>query len=86
MWIKNRKPVLALGGVVIVWMGLAWLARTESSAQVARQPFASSIEQRQETIDQLRKLNRLMEKQLELLTSGKLKVIVIERPKQDDRQ
>jgi hypothetical protein len=50
-----------------------------ATAQEGRQPFASSLEQRQQTVDELRRLNELMQKQLELLSSGKLRVIVVER-------
>ena len=55
------------------------------TAQESGQPFANSIEQRQQTIDELRKLQALMQKQIELtqkqielLTSGQVRVIVVE--------
>jgi hypothetical protein len=48
------------------------------TAQETRQPFASSIEQRQQTVEELRKLNALMQKQVDLLTSGKVRVVVVE--------
>ena len=62
------------------------------TAQESRQPFANSIEQRQQTVDELRKLQALMQKQIELtqkqieltqkqidlLTSGQVRVIVVE--------
>jgi hypothetical protein len=48
------------------------------TAQETKQPFASSIEQRQQTVDELRKLNALMQKQVDLLTSGKVRVVIVD--------
>ena len=61
-------------------MVLACLLRfgPEATAQEGQQPFASSIEQRQQTVEELRKLNALMQKQIDLLTSGKVRVVVVE--------
>lgn len=50
-----------------------------ATAQEGKQPFANSIEQRQQTVEELKKLNTLMQKQLDLLQSGKVRVIVVER-------
>ncbi len=50
-----------------------------ATADEAQQPFASSTEQRQQTVEELRKLNALMQKQIDLLASGKVKVILVER-------
>ena len=60
------------------------LLRTQShevEAQEGKMPFASSIDQRQQTVEELRKLNALMQKQLDLLTSGKVRVTVVEERK-----
>ena len=51
--------------------------RTGTAApQSNRQPFANSVSQRQQIIDQLKELNRQLKQQNTLLQSGQLKVIV----------
>ncbi len=76
-----------LGKRADLWLGLAagfvvaLFVRQPApivTAQETRQPFASSIEQRQQTVEELRKLNGLMQKQIDLLTSGKIRVIIVE--------
>ncbi len=52
-------------------------------AQMARKPFASSIEQRQEMIAELRKLNRLVEEQNRLLLSGQVRVTLVPQAEQE---
>lgn len=86
MWTKHRRLVSAVVAVLVFLMISVRMTGSSLSAQVARNPFASAIEQRQAMIQELRKLNRLMEKQLELLASGKVQVIVVERPNQNARQ
>jgi hypothetical protein len=55
-----------------------------ASADDTSQPFASSIEQRQQTVEELRKLNSLMQKQIDLLTSGRVRVVVVE-PSEEEK-
>ena len=63
---------------VVVFLVLFRLPSATVTAQDSRQPFASSIEQRQQTVEEIRKLSALMQKQLDLLSSGKVRVIVVE--------
>lgn len=82
---KNRTLMLACAAMLVATMSFLRVPSNVSLAQGIRQPFRSSIEQRQQTIEELRKLNRLMQKQLDLLASGKVKVIVVERSKQNEK-
>ncbi len=61
--------------VELLFRGPAPLA----TAQENRAPFASSVEQRQATIEELRKIEAILEKQNDLLTSGRVKVVVLDQ-------
>jgi hypothetical protein len=64
-----------------------WRAlQPEVLAQEGKMPFASSIEQRQQSVEELRKLNALMQKQLDLLTSGRVRVVVVEERAEGGRR
>lgn len=78
---KINKPfALTVAGLIgALFLVLFRLPGSSATAQEGRQPFASSVEQRQQTVEELRKLNALMQKQIDLLTSGKVRVIVVER-------
>lgn len=65
-----------VSGLVIPSLGRA--IQPEANAQEGKMPFASSIEQRQQTVEEMRKLNALMQKQLDLLTSGRVRVVVVD--------
>ena len=66
---------------VACWCVLGFI-QSPSWAQKRRDPpFANAVEQRNETIEQLRKLNAQLELQNTLLRSGQLKVIVTEQKK-----
>jgi hypothetical protein len=75
----QRIGAFLLGGVLAA-AATIWLRQPEpvANAQEGRQPFASSVEQRQQTVEELRKLNALMQKQIDLLQSGKVRVVVVE--------
>ena len=75
----KRAPTFLLGGVVAVLL-TSWLRLPSpmAAAQEGKMPFANSIDQRQQTVEELRKLNALMQKQIDLMTSGKVRVIVVE--------
>ncbi|MBI3463944.1 MAG: hypothetical protein HY000_12930 [Planctomycetes bacterium] len=77
---KTNRSLLFMTGVLSGMLGLVLfrLPGRDAEAQEGRQPFASSIEQRQQTVEELRKLNALMQKQLDLLSSGKVRVVVVE--------
>ena len=47
-----------------------------SSPNPGNAPFASAVQQRNETITELRMLNQLMSEQTRFLKSGKLKVVI----------
>ena len=76
----NKKAATFLLGAVTALLLMMWvrLPGPSASAQEGRQPFASSIEQRAQTVEELRKLNALVQKQIDLLTSGKVRVVVVE--------
>ena len=84
--VKNRSfLVLSAGLGFALALVFFRLSAPVVTAQESRQPFANSVEQRQQTIDELRKLQALMQKQIELtqkqielLTSGQVRVIVVE--------
>lgn len=65
----------------------AWRAlQPEVQAQDAKMPFASSIEQRQQTVEELRKLNALVQKQIDVLTSGRVRVVVVDERAEGGRR
>jgi hypothetical protein len=76
---KASKWFVFLLGVAIGALALEIVRgpAREAEAQEGKMPFASSIDQRQQTVEELRKLNALMQKQLDLLTSGKVRVQVV---------
>jgi hypothetical protein len=55
-------------------------------AQMARKPFASSIEQRQQIIAELQKLNRLIEEQNQILLSGRVRVTLQQQAGEQEGQ
>lgn len=77
---KTNKSLVFLLGIVTGVLCLEMLRgpSREAEAQEGKMPFASSIEQRQQSVEELRKLNALMQKQIDLLTSGKVRVVVVE--------
>jgi hypothetical protein len=76
---RKKSHWLALGmGCVGLLFVLDRAPNATVTGQESRQPFASSIEQRQQTVEELRKLNALVQKQIELLSSGKVRVIVVQ--------
>ncbi|HUS39943.1 MAG TPA: hypothetical protein VMX74_10860 [Pirellulales bacterium] len=52
--------------------------RTSPAAPGNQMPFANPTGQRLEMVEQLKELNRLIKQQNALLSSGKLRVVVIE--------
>ena len=75
----KQSLVFLLGALTgVLFLGLFRLPGSEVTAQEGKQPFASSIEQRQQTVEELRKTNALLQKQIDLLMSGKVRVIVVD--------
>jgi hypothetical protein len=75
----SRQPFVFLTGVAtgLFLMAFCRLPSREAVAQEGKLPFASSIDQRQQTVEELRKLNSLVQKQIDLMTSGKMRVVVV---------
>jgi hypothetical protein len=80
MKMKNSISFL-LGGAAALLLAAVVRApsRVATAQEGVQKPFANPIEQRQQIVEELRKLNGLMQKQIDLLTSGKVRVIVVER-------
>ena len=85
---KTNKSLVFLLGVVtgILSLELLRVPSRAVEAQEGKMPFASSIDQRQQTVEELRKLNALMQKQIDLLTSGKVRVTVVEEKAEGARR
>ncbi len=71
-------------GVLITLNSLAWCMlcfHQQSNAAPTQNPppFANSVEQRIEMVEQLKQVNALLKEQNALLRSGTLKVIVAEK-------
>jgi hypothetical protein len=84
---RNTCAVFLLGvfsGLVLPVVGRA--LHTEVEAQEGKMPFASAIDQRQQTVEEMRKLNALMQKQLDLLTSGRVRVVVVDERAESGRR
>lgn len=77
---KTNKWMAFVLGVAtgMVALELLRVPSREVEAQEGKMPFASSIDQRQQTVEELRKLNALMQKQIDLLTSGKVRVVCVQ--------
>ena len=73
-----------IGGLLLPVLGRA--LHSEAEAQEGKMPFASSIDQRQQTVEEIRKLNGLMQKQLDLLTSGRVRVVVVDEHSDSGRR
>jgi hypothetical protein len=88
MSMKTNKWLVFLLGVAtgVISLELLRVPSREAEAQEGKMPFASSIDQRQQTVEELRKLNALMQKQIDLLTSGKVRVVVVEEKAEGGRR
>jgi hypothetical protein len=84
----TRQPFVYLTGVAtgLLLMAFCRTPSREAAAQEGKMPFASSIDQRQQTVEELRKLNALVQKQVDLLTSGKVRVVVVEERAEGGRR
>jgi len=59
---------------------LSFYQSTMAAPPSPRLPFANSVEQRMETISELREIKQLLKEQNELLASGKLRVVIEREP------
>ncbi len=85
---KSGRIACLIAGIAIGVIGSELIRSpgAEATAQDAKQPFANSIEQRQQTVEELRKLNSLMQKQIDILTSGKVRVTVVDEKAEGGRR
>ena len=85
---KSARFFWLAAGMVAGLILSEWLRAPAAlaTAQDARQPFANSLEQRQQSVEELKKLNALMQKQLDLLTSGKVRVTVVDEKAEGGRR
>ncbi len=68
-------PLLLVAGVL--FLGVLSFYRTSPAAPSGtKQPFANAVAQRQEMIEELKEISRLLREQNELLRSGRVKVKV----------
>ena len=74
---RNLWPILLIANVLCLCV-LSFY-RISPAAPKQPMPFANSVGQRTEIIDQLKELNRLVRQQNALLSSGQLKVTVVDK-------
>jgi len=79
-WLAKPRLVLLIVANMTVWGVLSFYQQTSAAPRGARQPFANSVEQRAEMIEQLKAVRQLLKEQNDLLRSGKLAVTLIENP------
>ena len=60
---------------------LSFYRTTDAAPPKAQQPFANSVEQRMEMINELREIKGLLKEQNALLRSGDVKVVVVDPKK-----
>ncbi len=78
---RNFSFTALLAVNVACWCVLGFYQSPGWAQKRREPPFANAVEQRNETIEQLRKLNAQLELQNTFLRSGQLKVIVVEQKK-----
>lgn len=69
---------LLVAANVLAWgvLGLVQHTTAQNPTTGGQPPFASALDQRQETIKEIRETNALLREQIALLKSGKLQVVV----------
>lgn len=73
---RNVWPTLVLTAALS--LGVLSFYRTSTAAPGKQMPFANPTGQRLEIVEQLKELNRLIKQQNALLSSGKLRVVVVD--------
>ena len=66
---------------LVCWCVLGFYQNPSWAQQRRDPPFANSVDQRNEMVEQLKKLNAQLELQNTFLRSGQLKVVVVEPKK-----
>lgn len=88
------KPPQGMLWIGVILLGCCMLGfyQTTSAAPQAPPPFANAVEQRIETINELREIralmkeqNALVKEQIALLKSGEVKVVVVAAEKQAEK-
>ena len=73
---RRAAWALLIAGNALCYCVLSFYQSTVAAPPSPRLPFANSVEQRMETISELREIKQLLKQQNELLTSGKVRVVV----------
>jgi hypothetical protein len=73
---RHWQGPLAIAAMGVFLCVLGFYRTTSAQQPAGTPPFANSVEQRQEIIEQLKELNQLVKQQNDLLQNGKLRVIV----------
>lgn len=88
---KSLQGMLLLG-MLVLCCGMLSFYQTTSAAPQAPPPFANAVEQRMETVNELREIRALMKEQnalakeqIALLRSGEVKVVVVTVEKQAEK-
>ena len=88
---KPLQWTLLLGAIALCYCVLSFYRATDAAPR-AELPFANSVEQRMETINELREIrallkeqNALVKEQISLLRSGEVKVMVLQPDKQAEK-
>lgn len=76
MFNEQNRWWLLVAGNVLAWCVLGFYQGSHAAPQNGQPPFANAVEQRAESIQELKAINALLAEQLALLKSGKLKVVV----------
>ena len=71
---------LLIAANVLFLCVLSFYRTTGAAPPKAKQPFANSVEQRMEMINELREIRGLLKEQNALLLSGKVRVVVVVDP------
>ena len=71
--------LLGANAVALCMLGFYGSSSAQQAQQAPNLPFANSVEQTDEIIQQLKQLNGLMREQNNLLRSGQLQVVVSDR-------
>jgi hypothetical protein len=77
--IRQARWILPLTCIVVTYCMLGFYRTTNAAPPPP--PFANSVEQRLETVQQLKEIKALLKEQNALLQSGNVKVIIVEQDK-----
>lgn len=72
---RVRWAVLVTANV-LGWCVLSFYESSNAADRTGNQPFANAVEQRNETIEQLKEINAELKAQTAILQSGRLKVVL----------